>query len=104
MFGDSQSVIASSTLPTATLKKRHNALSFHHVREAIAAGITAFYKIDGKHNPADILSKHGGYPDVWPVLKPLLFWHGDTAEIVDDTVQTKGESQDGKIKSTMVSS
>ena len=58
MFGDNQSVITSSTIPHSSLNKRHNALSYHHVREAIVAGILWFFKIDGKENPADILSKH----------------------------------------------
>jgi hypothetical protein len=38
MFGDNESVINSSTQPHSKLHKRHNALSFHHVREAIASG------------------------------------------------------------------
>jgi hypothetical protein len=48
------------------------------VREAIAAGFLKFYHIRGESNPADILSKHWGFLDVWPLLKPLLFWKGDT--------------------------
>ena len=32
-----------------------------------------FCHIDGKDNPADILSKHWGHSKVWPQLKQLLF-------------------------------
>ena len=39
MFGDNQSVITSSTIPHSRLSKRHNALSYHRVREAIVAKI-----------------------------------------------------------------
>ena len=78
MFGDNESVVNSSMRPHAKLHKRHNALSFHRVREAIVAGIVSFYHIDGPENPADILSKHWGYQQVWPLLKPLLFTYGDT--------------------------
>jgi hypothetical protein len=39
MFGDNQSVITSSTIPHSNLNKRHNALSYHRVREAISAQI-----------------------------------------------------------------
>ncbi len=46
--------------------------------------ILNFYKIDGKKNPADILSKHCGFPQAWPLIKPLLFWGGDTSLISDD--------------------
>ena len=42
MFGDNQSVITSSTLPHSRLNKRHNALSYHRVREAIASGVMYF--------------------------------------------------------------
>ena len=37
MFGDNQSVVTSSTIPHSGLNKWHNALSYHRVREAIAA-------------------------------------------------------------------
>ena len=39
MFGDNKSVVDSSTLPHAKLHKRHNALSFHRVREAIVSKV-----------------------------------------------------------------
>jgi len=60
MFGDNKSVVTSSTIPHSKLNKRHNALSYHRVREAIAARIIDFLYIDGKTNPADVLSKHCG--------------------------------------------
>ena len=81
MFGDNESVVNSSTQPHAKLHKRHTALSFHRVREAIAAGIVGFFHIPGDSNPADILSKHWGYQQVWQLLQPLLFWQGDTMDI-----------------------
>jgi hypothetical protein len=42
-----------------------------------------FYFIPGDINPADILSKHWGYAQIWPQLKALLFWKGDTGTIND---------------------
>jgi hypothetical protein len=98
MFGDNESVITSSTIPHSSLSKRHNALSYHRVREAIAAGILWFYHIGGKSNPADVLSKHCGYPQLWPHVQPLLFWmgspHVDNNEDDDrdgDAVKEKSE-------------
>ena len=41
MFGDNESVVNSSSKPHAKLHKRHNALSFHRVREAIAAKLVS---------------------------------------------------------------
>jgi hypothetical protein len=74
MFGDNQSVITSSTLPHAKFNKRHIALSYHRVREAIAGNIVKFCFISRRINPADMLSKHAGYQQFWPLLQCLLFW------------------------------
>jgi hypothetical protein len=83
LFGDNKSVVDSSMQVHAKLHKRHTILSFHRVRETIAAGMVGFYYIPGEQNPADILSKHWGYSQVWTQLKALLFWHGDTEDIDD---------------------
>ena len=32
-------------------------------------------------NPTNTLSKHWKYASIWPLLKPLLFWKGDTDEL-----------------------
>jgi hypothetical protein len=68
MFGDNQAVVTNSSIPHSSLNKRHNALSYHRVREMIAAKILGYYWIDGKKNPADIVSKHWSYPQVWHLL------------------------------------
>ena len=81
MFGDNESVVNSSSRPDSKLHKRHVALSFHRVREAVASNMLSFLHIEGNHNPADILSKHWGYQQVWPLLRTLLFYHGDTADM-----------------------
>ena len=81
MFGDNESVVNSSVTVHAKLHKRHTMLSFHRVREAVASGMIAFIHIPGDLNPADILSKHWGYSQIWLRLKAVLFWMGDTAEI-----------------------
>ena len=81
MFGDNKSVVDSSMQVHAKLHKRHNMLSFHRVREAIASGMIGFYFIPGELNQADLLSKHWGYAQIWPQLKALLFWKGDTNDI-----------------------
>ncbi len=83
MFGDNESVVKAASRIDGRTNKRHVMLSFHRVREAIASGMILFSFIPGSKNPADILSKHWGYSDIWPQLKCLLFWKGDTAEITD---------------------
>jgi hypothetical protein len=68
MFGDKKSVVDSSMTFHAKLHKLHAMISFHRVREAIASGMIGFYFIPGEINPADILSKHWGYAQIWPQL------------------------------------
>jgi hypothetical protein len=91
MFGDNKSVVDSSMRIASRLNKRHVLLSYHRVREAIASGVLYFIHIRGAINPADILSKSWGYSQVWPMLKPILFWEGDTYEINRDQLQDRGE-------------
>ena len=95
MFGDNKSVVDSASIPTSTLSKKSTLATYHRVREAIAAGYLQFHWKDGKSNPADILSKCWEFASIWPLLKPLLFWKGDTQELNDKTkgateFQTKG--------------
>jgi hypothetical protein len=78
MFGDNQSVITSSTIPHSQLSKRWNALSYHRVREAISSKVLYFCKICGKQNPADVMTKYLSYAEFWPLIRPFLFWHGET--------------------------
>ena len=61
----------------------------------IAAGILGYYWIDGKNNPADIVSKHWGYQQVWTLLKTILFYSGDTMDLIDD--DEKAEMENRKI-------
>ena len=85
MFGDNRSVVTSSTIPNSTISKRHHLASYHRVREAIATKYISFHWKDGKSNPADILSKHWESATVWPMLKPILFWRGETATQLMDS-------------------
>jgi hypothetical protein len=84
MFGDNQSVITSSTIPHSNLNKRHNALSYHRVREAISAKVLYFIHVDGKVNPSDIMTKFLGWAKFWPLIQPLLFWKGETIKGTQD--------------------
>ena len=77
MFGDNELVVNSSS----KLHKRHTALSFHRVREAVASKYVGFYFLPGADNPADVLSKHWLYATNWNNLQCLLFWQGDTTAI-----------------------
>jgi len=83
MFGDNKTVVDNCANVDGRIHKRHTLLSFHKVREAIASKTVVLSHIPGAINPADILSKHWGYSQVWPQLKAVLFWKGDTQNIED---------------------
>jgi hypothetical protein len=78
LLGDNQSVVTSSTIPQSVLAKRHNALSYHRVRAAISTGMMQFCHVSGKENPADVMTKFLPYAVFWPLIKPILFWRGET--------------------------
>jgi hypothetical protein len=57
LSGDNAGVISNTTNPDVTLKKKHNALSFHSVRENVSAGIICPHQISSENNIADLLTK-----------------------------------------------
>jgi hypothetical protein len=57
VFCDSYSVVTNSTIPSSTLKKKHNSIAYHRVREAIAANIMHVAWVHTNKNLADILTK-----------------------------------------------
>ena len=63
VFGDNLAVIQSSQNPAADISKKHVAISFHTVREAIAARIIAPYWLKGKFNLSDIMTKQIPKPE-----------------------------------------
>ena len=73
MFGDNKSVVTNTTLPSSSLKKKHNAISYHQVREAITAGISGFVHVKGDHNVADVLTKLVNTTTHKSLTHPLLF-------------------------------
>jgi len=57
LFCDNNAVVKNSTRPESVLKKKHNAITYHHVHEAHAAGTVQITKEDGKTNLADLFTK-----------------------------------------------
>ena len=72
MFGDNKTVVASSTIPQSILNKTHNMLSYHRVREAIAAKILEFHCCSSNQNRSNILSKHWDYMKVKDTIRELF--------------------------------
>jgi hypothetical protein len=57
ILGDNMSVVLNTTVPSIVLKKKHNAIAYHRVREAIAARIMRFAYIKSEENVSDVLTK-----------------------------------------------
>jgi hypothetical protein len=69
VFYDSKSVVTNSTVPTSTLKKKHNAIAYHRVREAVAAGTLRIAKVHTSENLADLLTKPLGAAQLKPIIQ-----------------------------------
>ena len=57
VFSDSLSIIQNCQNPATDLSKKHVAISFYLVREAIAVGIIAPYWLKGEYNISDMMTK-----------------------------------------------
>jgi hypothetical protein len=68
MYCDSGSVVVNCTKPESTLKKKHNSIAYHKVRESVAQGTIRIAKENGDINLADVLTK----PLAGPRLKELI--------------------------------
>jgi hypothetical protein len=91
MFGDNQAVfLMNSPIPHSSLNKRRNALSYHRVREMIAANILGYYWIDEKLNPADIVSRR--IPIDMAFVETLLFYSGDPRDLIEPVEESNGKS------------
>jgi hypothetical protein len=67
VYCDNNGVVVNASRPESTLKKKHNSIAYHRVREAAAAGTIRIAKEDSKTNIADMLTK----PLSGPRLKDL---------------------------------
>ena len=54
---DNQSVVTNASVLESTLSKKHNAICYHKVREAVAAGTILVGKEPSETNLADLFSK-----------------------------------------------
>jgi hypothetical protein len=72
VYGDNQSVLANTTLPASTLKKKSNAIAYHFVREGFARDEWRPTYVNTNDNVADLLTKPLAGPKrskfVWMLL------------------------------------
>ena len=72
VFGDNQSVLANTTNPTSTLKKKSNAIAYHFVREGVARDEWRTAYINTNDNIADMLTKPLSGPKRWKFVRMVL--------------------------------
>ena len=57
VYCDYQGVVKNTSLPESVLSKKSNAINFHAVREAAAAGVLEVHEEDTQTNLADLFTK-----------------------------------------------
>jgi hypothetical protein len=72
MYGDNMSVVLNTTRPSSVLKKKHQAIAYHRVREACAAGFLSFSYIPSKENISDCLTKALSPMQYRALVKPFF--------------------------------
>jgi hypothetical protein len=75
MLGHNMSIVLNTTVPSSILKKKHNAIAYHRVREAIAATsrIMRFAYIKSEENVSNVLIKALSNDEFHYLMKRWLF-------------------------------
>jgi hypothetical protein len=73
MYCDNNSVMTNTSYPESTLIKKHNAIAYHKLREALAAGTLHVSNEDTKTKIADMLTKIVSGPRFKDLRSRVLF-------------------------------
>jgi hypothetical protein len=73
VYCDNNGVVVNTTHPESTVKKKHNAISYHRVREAVAAGTILIAKEDTRSYVAGLLTKSLPGPRLKELCTRVLF-------------------------------
>ena len=73
VFCDNMRVVMNTTRPESTLKKKHNAIAYHRVCKAVAAGIICITKEPTETNLADMLTKPLPGPRLCELYQIVLY-------------------------------
>ena len=57
IFGDNQSVLANTTIPDSTLKKKSQSIAYHFIREGVARSEWRTAYVNTHENESDLLTK-----------------------------------------------
>jgi hypothetical protein len=70
---DNETVVKNSTILSSTLQKKHNAICYHFVREAVAAKIIRIAYIPTDQNLADMFTKILGAVKLKQLVQKILY-------------------------------
>ena len=76
MFCNNKAVNKNSSFAESTLRKKHNSICYHQVRENMASGVITIIKVDSGSNLSDILTKSLHAPQR-KHLRSLIMYGGD---------------------------
>ena len=88
MYGDNMSVIQSTSVPSSVLKKKHNAIAWHRLREAVASGVVEIIHVRSEDNLSDCLTKGLG-----PIVYERLVKPSFTRVSSDDSTYKGSDEQ-----------
>ena len=73
VFCNNNAVVQNTSVPESTLSKKHNAINYHIIRKAVAAGIIRVGKEDTLTNIADVFTKLVPFTRKYQLLSPFLW-------------------------------
>ncbi len=77
MFCDNMAVVKNTSMPESVLAKKHNAINYHIICEAVAAGIIRIGKEDTDTNIADAFTKLMDFSRKFELLCPFMWERHD---------------------------
>ena len=73
MLGDNMSVVLNISVPSSVLKKKHNAIAYHNVREANEAKVMRFAYVKSEEDVCGLLTKPLNNENFHHLVKNWLF-------------------------------
>lgn len=70
---DNETVMKNSTIPSSTLQRKHNAICYHYVREAVVSVILRIAHIPSDQNLADMFTKMLGATKLHAFSQQILY-------------------------------
>ena len=94
LLGDNRGMIQNASMMSSQLKKKHNAIAYHRVRECVAANIIQLGFVRSENNFADICTKALNGPKIHRFTKDLLFRTSDSGECQSESNPVKCHDAD----------